>query len=72
MEAVTELKAHQHIFRPLPSLDDSVNPPGELEISESLEMFKSDVDIVKAVQKKVSEEESTEDEIEECSPPQMS
>ena len=69
MEAITELKARQRIFRSLPSLDDLVNPPGKLEIGESLELFKSDADIVKAVQKKVSEEESTEDEIEECSPP---
>ena len=72
MEAVTELKARRRIFGSLPSLDDLVNPPGELEIGEGLELFKSDADIVKAVQKKVSEEESTEDEIEECSPPRMS
>lgn len=71
MNAVTELKAHWCIFRALPSLEDLVNPPGKLEIGENPDLFKSDADIVEAVQKGVSEEGS-KDEIEECTPPQMS
>lgn len=48
-----------------------MNPPGKLEIGENPDLFKSDADIVEAVQKGVSEEGS-KDEIEECTPPQMS
>ena len=47
-----------------------MNPPGKLEIGENPDLFKSDADIVEAVQKGVSEEGS-KDEIEECTPPQM-
>jgi hypothetical protein len=72
MDAVTELQAHQHIFGPLPSLEDLVNPPGELEIGENPDRFTCDADIVEAVRKGISEEEGIDDEIEECSPPQMS
>ena len=48
-----------------------MNPPGELGIGENPDLFKSDADIVEAVQKGISKEGS-EDEIEECAPPQMS
>ncbi|KAN0141450.1 hypothetical protein V8E53_000695 [Lactarius tabidus] len=72
MDAVTELKGRQRIFGALPSLEDLVNPPGELEIGEDPELFKSDADIIEEVRKRVGEEEGIEDEIEECLPPQMS
>ena len=72
MDAITELKGRRRIFGALPSLEDLVNPPGELEIDENPEQFKSDADIVEEVQKRVGEEEGVEDEIEECLPPQMS
>ncbi|KAF8262144.1 hypothetical protein EI94DRAFT_1809260 [Lactarius quietus] len=73
MDAVAELKACQRIFGPLPSVEDLVNPPGELETGENLEQVKSDAEIVEAVRKGVSkEEEKEEDGIEECPPPQMS
>ena len=72
MDAVTELKARRRIFGPLPSLEDLVNPPGELEIGEDPNRFTNDADIVEAVRKGVSEEGGIDDEIEECSPPQMS
>jgi hypothetical protein len=71
MDTVTELKAHQHIFGVLPSLE-VVHPPGKLDIGEKPEHFKSDADIVEEVQKGVDEEDGVEDEIEECLPPQMS
>ena len=49
-----------------------MNPPGELEVDENPDLFTSDADIIEAVRKRVSEEEDVDDEIEECSPPQMS
>jgi hypothetical protein len=39
MGAVTELKARRRIFGPLPSFEDLVNPPGELEIGENPDLF---------------------------------
>jgi hypothetical protein len=72
MGAVAELKARRRIFGPLPSLEDLVNPPGELEIGENPDRFTNDADIVEAVRKEASEGEGLDDEIEECSPPQMS
>ena len=72
MDAVTELKVCWCIFGPLPSLEDLVNPPGELEIGEDLNQYKNDPDIVEAVCKGVIEEGGINDKIEECSPPQMS
>ena len=72
MDAVTELKVRWHIFGPLPSLEDLVNPPGKLEISEDPNRFTNDADIVEAVRKGVIEEGGIDDEINECSPPQMS
>jgi hypothetical protein len=72
MDAVTELKGCWHIFGVLPSLEDLVNPPGELEIGEDPELFKSNADIIEEVQKRVGKEEGIEDKIEECLPPQMS
>jgi hypothetical protein len=72
MDAVMELQACWCIFGPLPSLEDLVNPPGKLEISKNPDRFTCDADIVEAVHKGISEEEGIDDEIEECSPPQMS
>ena len=72
MGAVMELKARRRIFGPLPSFEDLVNPPGELEVGENPDVFTSDADIVEAVRKRVSEEEDDDSEIEEYSPPRMS
>ena len=72
MDAVTELKVRRRIFGPLPSLEDLVNPPGKLEIGEDPNRFTNDADIVEAVRKGVIEEGGIDDEIDECSPPQMS
>ena len=75
MGAVTELRARRRIFGPLPSLDDLVNPPGELEIGENPDRFENDADIVELVRKEFTggvEVEGVEDEIEESPPPQLS
>ena len=32
MDVIVELKAHQHIFRPLSSFEDLMNPPDELGV----------------------------------------
>jgi len=75
MDAVVELKARRRIFGPLPSFEDLVNPPGELEIGENPDRFESDTDIIEVVRKGVNgevESEVDEDEVEECPQPQMS
>jgi hypothetical protein len=72
MDAIVELKDRQRIFRPLPSFEDLVNPPGKLEVDENPDLFTNNTDIVEAVRKQVSEEGDDDDEIEECSPPRMS
>jgi hypothetical protein len=72
MGAVVELKARRRIFGPLPSFEDLVNPPGELEADKNPDLFANDADIVEAVRKGVSEEGGDDDEIKECSPPQKS
>ncbi|KAH9007658.1 hypothetical protein EDB84DRAFT_1447383 [Lactarius hengduanensis] len=75
MEAVSELKNRRRIFGPLPSLEDLVNPPGELGSGENPDKFESDADIIEVVRRGVDgevEEEGDDDEIEECPPPQMS
>ncbi|KAH8976720.1 hypothetical protein EDB86DRAFT_3094704 [Lactarius hatsudake] len=75
MEAVSELKTRRCIFGPLPSLEDLVNPPGELGSGENPDKFESDADIIEVVRRGVDgevEEEGDDDEIEECPPPQMS
>ncbi|KAH9014100.1 hypothetical protein EDB84DRAFT_1443972 [Lactarius hengduanensis] len=62
-------------FGPLPSLEDLVNPPGELGSGENPDKFESDADIIEVVRRGVDgevEEEGDDDEIEECPPPQMS
>lgn len=71
MDAVAELKTRRPIFGPLPSVEELVNPPGELEAGETLDQFKSDAEMIEAVCKGVEEEEDVDDEIEECPPPQM-
>jgi hypothetical protein len=72
MDAIVELKARNCIFGPLPSVEDLMNPPGKLEIGDDPDRFTSDANIIKAVHKGVSVGEDSDDEIEECSPPQMS
>ena len=72
MGAIVELKAQNRIFGPLPSVEDLVNPPGKLAIDDDRDLFKSDADIIEEVCKGVSEEGDVDDEIQECSPPQMS
>ena len=72
MGAVVELKAWNHIFGPLPSIEDLVNPLSKLGIDEDPDLFKSDADIIEAVCKGVSKEEDVDNKIEECSPPQLS
>ena len=49
-----------------------MNPPGELAIDDDRDPFKSDADIIEEVCKGVSKEGDVDDEIQECSPPQMS
>ena len=72
MGAIVELKAQNRIFGPLPSVEDLVNPPGELAINDDPDLFKSNADIIEEVCKGVSKEGDVDDEIQECSPPQMS
>jgi hypothetical protein len=75
MDAVAELKARRRIFGPVPSIEDLVNPPGELEIGENPDLFESDADIVEVVRKGATggaEDEDVETEVEECPLPQMS
>lgn len=72
MGAVVELRAWNHIFRPPSSIEDLVNPSGKLEIDEDADLFKSDAGIIEAACKGVSEEEDVDNEIEECSPSQIS
>ncbi|KAH9009875.1 hypothetical protein EDB84DRAFT_1446069 [Lactarius hengduanensis] len=75
MDAVAELKARRCIFGSLPSLEDLVKPPGELEIGENPDKFESDADIIEVVRRGVvdeAEEDDDENEIEECPRPQMS
>jgi hypothetical protein len=65
----------RRIFGPVPSIEDLVNPPGELEIGENPDLFESDADIVEVVRKGATggaEDEDVETEVEECPPPQMS
>ena len=71
MGAVVELKARNHIFGPLPSVEDLVSPLSKLAVDDDPDLFKSDADIIEAVCKGVSKEGDVDDEIEECSP-QMS
>ena len=51
IDAIVELKACHCIFRPLPSFDELMNPPSELEIGGNPDLFTSDADIVEAVHK---------------------